>query len=175
MYWFTADEHYGHFKMIEYANRPFSCIEEMNAELIERHNSVVKPKDRVIHAGDFAWGKTRAAVSEYIRLLNGQHTFLKGSHDYWLNRDAMQIWEETIKGQFLVVCHYAMCTWPRSHYNSWQLYGHSHGRMYLPCKQYDVGVDNNNYYPISFDEVKEIIDKKEDNPNYKVLVDAGKI
>ena len=87
----------------------------------------------------------------------------------------MQIWEETIEDKFVVVCHYAMATWARSHYNSWQLYGHSHGRLYLPSKQHDVGVDNNAYYPVSFDEIKEIMAKKPDNPNYKALKEAGRI
>ena len=49
----------------------------------------------------------------------------------------------------IVVCHYAMRVWPRSHYNSWMLYGHSHGKLAPQRKQWDIGIDNNNFYPIS--------------------------
>lgn len=50
MYWFTADEHYGHHNskgtgIIDYCNRPFNSIEEMDAKLIENHNSVVGKGD----------------------------------------------------------------------------------------------------------------------------------
>jgi hypothetical protein len=57
--------------------------------------------------------------------LNGTNIFLKGSHDYWLKGTKFhEIWEGRIEKQYVVVCHYAMRTWARSHYNSWQLYGH---------------------------------------------------
>jgi calcineurin-like phosphoesterase family protein len=40
-----------------------------------------------------------------------------------------------------------MRVWPRSHHNSWQLYGHSHGKLLPIGKQWDIGVDNNDFYP----------------------------
>jgi calcineurin-like phosphoesterase family protein len=51
------------------------------------------------------------------------------------------------------------------------LFGHVHTRknntgidagrlQYLYPTQYDVGVDNNNYAPISFEQVKRIINKQ---------------
>jgi calcineurin-like phosphoesterase family protein len=58
-----------------------------------------------------------------------------------------------------------MRVWPRSHYNSWQLYGHSHGRLEPVGKQWDVGVDNNNFYPVSFDQLVEIMKNRPDNFN----------
>ena len=53
----------------------------------------------------------------------------------------------------------------------WQLFGHVHTsknntgkdasrlNMLFPT-QYDVGVDNNNFTPVSFDQVKTIIQKQ---------------
>lgn len=52
--WFTSDLHLNHSKIIEYCNRPFSNIEEMNEMLINNWNSVVKPKDIVFCLGDIA-------------------------------------------------------------------------------------------------------------------------
>jgi calcineurin-like phosphoesterase family protein len=165
MIFFTADQHYGHKNIITYCNRPFASSWEMDEALIANHNKVVHPKDTVIHAGDFTLSKDRIYITSILRRLNGTHVFLRGSHDKWLDH-AAYIWERSIEGQYVVVCHYAMRTWARSHYNSWQLYGHSHGKLPPIGKQWDIGVDNNNFFPISFSQVKEIMKTREDNPNY---------
>ena len=55
-----------------------------------------------------------------------------------------------------------MRVWNKSHYGSWNLYGHSHGS--LPddphARAIDVGVDCHNFAPVSFDEVKVIMERK---------------
>jgi calcineurin-like phosphoesterase family protein len=50
-----------------------------------------------------------------------------------------------------------MRTWPASHMGSWQLYGHSHGKLPPIGFQLDVGVDSWEFYPVSWEEVKEAI------------------
>lgn len=57
-----------------------------------------------------------------------------------------------------------MIRWPRGHYGSWQLFGHVHGgHVPIVGKQYDIGVDNNDYYPVSFKNIKEIMDSLPQN------------
>lgn len=163
-FWFTADEHYGHANIIDYCSRPFDDVEEMDNTIIDRHNSVVLSNDIVIHAGDFTLAKKEIA-EKYIMCLNGKHVFLQGSHDRFLPENALMIWEKEIEGQQVVVCHYAMRTWRKSHYNSWQLFGHSHGSLEPIGKQWDIGVDKNNFYPLSFEQIKEIMLKRPDNFN----------
>ena len=36
--WFTSDTHFFHDKIVEYSQRPFASVEEMNEELIARWN-----------------------------------------------------------------------------------------------------------------------------------------
>jgi calcineurin-like phosphoesterase family protein len=163
MYFFTADEHYGHKNIIQYCNRPFESVKEMDEVLIANHNSIVNSGDVVVHAGDFTL-KNKEGASEYIRQLNGSHIFLKGSHDRW-ESNLRDIWEKTIEGHHIVICHYAMRVWARSHYGSWHLYGHSHGKLAPIGKQWDIGVDNNDYYPVSMEKLKEIMQERPDNPN----------
>ncbi len=166
MFWFTADEHYGHERIIGYTDRPFQSVEEMDETLILNHNSRVNNGDTVVHAGDFTLIKDREKVyRKYINRLNGKHIFLKGSHDYWLDNKALRIWEKKFKQAFVVVCHYNMRTWHRSHYNSFQLYGHSHGKLAPIGKQHDIGVDNNEFYPVSWTAIVHIMRKRPDNPN----------
>src|ERR1044072_8604621 len=80
MIYFASDTHFGHFNIIRYCERPFANVEEMNRQLINNWNSVVKFDDTVYHLGDFAmgpkelWGNYRAA-------LNGRIVFVCGNHD----------------------------------------------------------------------------------------------
>jgi calcineurin-like phosphoesterase family protein len=152
-YFFTADQHFGHTNIIKYCNRPFQSAEEMNEVIIKKHNEIVTKNDTVIHAGDFSWGNP---INYFIQL-KGKNIVLKGSHGKYGNWHFL--WEKDIQDIYIVVCHYAMLTWPRSHYGSWQLFGHSHGKLknYNREKQYDVGVDNNNFYPVPFEKLKTIL------------------
>lgn len=159
-YFFTSDEHYDHSNIIRYCNRPFSSIEEMNEELIERHNEIVTKDDIVIHGGDFTLiPKKETVYQKYVKRLNGNHIFLRGSHDRWLPKSYMMIWEKTIEKQPVTVCHYQMFKWHRSHYGSWQLYGHSHGNSIPFENQMDIGVDTNDFYPYSWEEIKNNLQK----------------
>ena len=170
-YFFTSDEHYGHRNIIKYCNRPFKDVNEMDEVIISNHNEVVSPKDTVIHAGDFTlWKDFTGVHKKYVSRLNGNHIFLVGSHDYWLNGKLNpKRWERNIsidgKKYYFVVDHYAMRTWHKSHYNSFQLYGHSHGNLPPVGKQHDIGVDINNFYPVSDRMILKIMEGRPDNFN----------
>ncbi len=163
--WFTADTHFGHHNIIRFTNRPFLSTREMDETLIDNWNKVVGVKDLVYHLGDFSWGNSRV----YREQLNGRIVMIYGSHDKECRKNP-QWFEELsplmtirIDNQFIVLCHYAMRVWDHSHYGAWMLYGHSHGRLPSYGKSYDVGVDNNNYYPISYEQVQNIMKLKEEN------------
>ena len=188
MYYFVADEHYHHEKILlpEYSDRAarmnVANIEEHDEKQISNHNERVTPQDVTVHAGDFCWFKKLSekymSAEEIIKRLNGTHIFIKGSHDAWLPSSAKYMWRKLIDvstvndtvpsssikerklKQFIVVCHYAMRRWERSHYGSWNLHGHSHGRLESVGLQHDVGVDNNNYYPVSLVDLVEIMKHK---------------
>lgn len=172
MYWFTSDEHYGHKNIIKYCNRPFQNIDGMNSEIIVKHNEVVKENDIVIHIGDFTLSNSAVI---YISQLKGKHFFIRGSHDNWMNKLEKkgliyhETWEKTICGQHIVCNHYPMTIWPRSHHGSWSLYGHVHNserhKIGSNGKQLNVGVDTNNFYPYSFEQIKELMKNKPDNIN----------
>jgi len=166
MFFFTADEHYAHDRIRLYTNRPFASVEEMDEEIIRRHNSVVGDGDIVVHVGDFTLiHHAETVYKRYVSRLKGKHIFIRGSHDRWVPQNCVSLWEQKIGSQVVVACHYAMRVWPKSHYGSWQIYGHSHGRLPPIGKQHDVGVDNNDFTPVSFEKLTEIMAKREDNPN----------
>ena len=165
---FTSDPHYNHKNIITYCNRPFASVSEMNESLINRWNSVVSHEDTTYVIGDFAFDKN---PSKFLCRLNGTKVLIKGNHDKRPYRedgwDAIHDYLEiTHKGKHIVMCHYSMRVWNKSHRGSWMLYGHSHGT--LPDDPYsnsiDVGVDCHNYTPISFDDVERIMKKKKWKP-----------
>lgn len=164
---FTADEHFSHYNAIKYSNRPFKSVEEMNETLINNHNSIVGKDDITFHLGDFTLLNSIEWVhKDLIDQLNGEHIFLKGSHDYWMkDKNSLTLVDLMVDNYHITLCHYCLRTWPRSHYNSWHLYGHSHGGLPSIGKSHDVGVDNNNYYPFTFDQIKGIMKDKDDNFN----------
>jgi calcineurin-like phosphoesterase family protein len=69
--------------------------------------------------------------------------------------------------QGVVLCHYPFHTWDRKHYGSWHLYGHTHqkdpqfesDRFPRTCETnaLNVGVDAWDFYPVSLEQVKEVL------------------
>ena len=177
---FVSDTHFNHTNIIKYCNRPFNNIDEMDTTLIKNWNAKV-PKDGIVyHLGDFAWGSIN--YWEKIReQLNGEIILIYGNHDEkYLNNERMyklfkevtpqkKIW---IDKTCVYMNHYPFLCFGGSYKGldaTWQLFGHVHSnsrskegldhKRLVNCfpTQYDVGVDNNNFTPISFDEVSKII------------------
>lgn len=168
-YFFTADTHFGHKNIIKYCNRPFSSIEQMDDQLIKRWNSKIGKNDTVFHLGDFCFGNNDKDFDKYFYALNGKIVLIKGNHESlaWQNREKFSsycagYYDATIGKQEIIMCHYAMVVWNKSHFGTWHLYGHSHGM--LPdnpnSRSIDCGVDTNNFYPYSFEEISTKMSKK---------------
>lgn len=177
MIYFTADPHLGHDRIREYCNRPFSSVGEMDVTIINNWNELIRPKDVVYLLGDVCMGGREQAL-QYFNRLNGQIYVIPGGHDKrWarfqgsytgLNcvvRICPPLHTITIDKQVIVLCHYAMRVWDRSHYNSWQLYGHSHGGLPDVGKQMDVGVDTNDFYPYPLEDITREMKTRPDNFN----------
>ena len=80
--WFASDHHFGHANVIDFCNRPFSTIQEMDQSLIDNHNRLVKPEDLVIFVGDVFMYCTPDRMKEVVSQLNGERKILViGNHD----------------------------------------------------------------------------------------------
>ena len=175
---FTSDTHFNHICILRFCNRPFKDIQEMNQSLIENWNRVVGKDDLVFHLGDFAFGNA-AAWNQILDQLNGKIILIVGNHDMKNMRQAVvERFEEfalemyiEIDKQPIILNHHPFLCYGGSYDNIWQLFGHVHTRQnyfgrdkdrlsVLFPTQYDVGIDNNNYAPISFEQVKQIINQQ---------------
>jgi calcineurin-like phosphoesterase family protein len=165
MIYFTSDTHYSHSNIIKFCNRPFKDVIEMNQCLVDNWNSVVTPKDIVYHLGDFSFGDSKT-TDHIIKSLKGHITLILGNHDYKrvkgytasLFDEVCHLKQIKVDSETIVMCHYPMLVWNKSHYGSIMLHGHQHGSgRYIPgIKRLDVGVDVHNFSPISIERVLEI-------------------
>ena len=78
--YYISDLHISHKRVIEYDNRPFSSIEEMDNALISNWNNVVSKNDTVYVLGDFIWSKQQEWPS-ILERLKGNIVLIKGNHD----------------------------------------------------------------------------------------------
>jgi len=77
----VSDLHLDHGNIIEYCDRPFDSVEEMNETLVERWNATVDPGDEVLYGGDLTIRSSAAALLDWLEALNGELVFLLGNHD----------------------------------------------------------------------------------------------
>lgn len=80
MIYVISDTHFNHENIIEYTNRPFETVNEMNQTIIDNWNKTVGENDLVIHLGDFALCNDRAYM-EIMQQLKGKIVLLRGNHD----------------------------------------------------------------------------------------------
>lgn len=174
---FTSDTHFNHANIISFCNRPFKNVDEMNEVIIANWNSVVGIDDTVFHLGDFCLGGS-AEWTKVLDRLNGKIHLIVGNHDMKnLRQDFISRFEEVVMQRHIVIDkhsiylnHYPfLCFCGAYQPDVWQLFGHVHTRknntgmdacrlQYLYPTQYDVGVDNNNFMPVSYEQVKKIIE-----------------
>lgn len=183
--WFVSDTHFLHTNIIKYCERPFQDTKEMNQVLVDRWNEVVGEDDLIFCLGDFALGREKDC-HHILQSLNGHKVLIKGNHEKTVmkksfNRDEfdggiyelleIKVNDDEVSDGFqpIVLCHYTMMTWNRSHRGSLQLFGHVHGQLndseLLKPTQMDVGVDSaykilGEYRPFSYYEVKEYLNGK---------------
>jgi len=159
------------WEKFEPQTRPFSSTEEMNQVMIDRWNAVVKSTDSVYHLGDMAFIRySPTAVCTFEELcknLQGHKYIVAGNHDdHRVLKEQREI--KVLPAQYVlrwnkhhfVLSHFPMLTWDRSHYGTFQLFGHYHGHLQSEWRQMDVGVDAHNLSPISIEQVFDILNNR---------------
>ena len=96
---------------------------------------------------------------------NGKKILCKGNHDKNYDTELFEgiydFLEVSLNGINISLMHYPMMSWPKSRYGSLHLHGHIHSKGDYNIEQrdagilrYDVGIDTNNYQPVSLVEIK---------------------
>ena len=151
----------GHANIIEYCNRPFSDVYEMNKEMIIRWNSIVKKDDKVWHLGDFILGNKNIAA-DIISHLNGRIFLVKGNHDHMKNqwyRDCgiKEVYDyPVIIRDFIVLSHAPQSFICDSRTPYVNFFGHVHDSEIFEtygARHFCACVERHNYKPVNIEEV----------------------
>lgn len=169
---FTSDTHFYHENIIEYCNRPFKNVQEMNDKMVENWNSIVGQDDLVYHLGDYCFG-SEEKIREINSRLNGHIILVSGNHDQKILKDRrfenadmrknkiserfqkiVPFLETKVEDTTITMCHFALQVWNKSHHGRISIHGHSHGTLPGNSQQLDVGVDCWDYKPITLEQIR---------------------
>ena len=148
--------------------------------MIGRWNQVVTAADDVYHLGDFTLSGYDV-FQEIVQQLKFRALYIvPGGHDKrWIKNfhRSKEPWADVVvlepihylryKNTSIVLCHYPLHSWEKSHYGSLHLHGHCHGTIgcvatssdvQIPPgekrgQRVDVGVDCWNFYPVHIDQI----------------------
>lgn len=96
---YIADLHFGYKNILEFDRRPYSSIEEHDADIIQCWNSVVGKTDHTYILGDLSFCNEDRTI-EILRSLNGYKHLVIGNHD----------------DQFLKSVNFRKCFWNPHNY-----------------------------------------------------------
>jgi calcineurin-like phosphoesterase family protein len=141
----------------------FDDVDHMNEHMVNCHNSVVKPSDKVYFLGDVSMSRNAKGL-EILARMNGEKVLVKGNHDLCSAHQYLQYFKD-IRGshQFdgMILTHIPIH--PES-LARWGLnvHGHLHNNVVLrtvsqipDLRYFNVSMERINFTPISLEEVKK--------------------
>ena len=168
---FTSDLHFDHRNVIQYDNRPWSTVEEMNNSLIKNINDTVKCPDSLYILGDITLHSKTKRIVELMDQIRCKNVFLiKGNHDnlkpeakekfVWVkDYFKLKYFDESTKTKYkFILCHYPMCSWDGKETGVIHLHGHTHIEGHTSCShpsKINVGImiPEYNYKPVSIEQI----------------------
>lgn len=183
MIYFTSDLHLGHKNVIDFCDRPFASLELMHEVLISNINKAVKPQDTLFVLGDAFMNLSGTEIKVLLSRINGKVILVQGNHDHKLSLShgwtaILQHATIALGRTHVTLSHYPLkqTLWhrirdgkahkaerrpPRSG-KLWHLHGHVHAKKRIDPLypgQIDIGVDANDFRPVSADTILDIIRK----------------
>lgn len=149
---FTGCTHFSHKNILDFEERPFDSVEEMDIEMIKIWNNQVANGDTVFHIGDFCLGNYARTV-EILEQLNGKIILIKGNHDYSKTWDKIMKRNDSLVEEFhsighkmkhekneMWLTHYPFEIGVRA--KKWSIHSHIHSMESTYLNQINVGVDS---------------------------------
>ena len=140
----------------------FSSVEEMNEELITRHNAVVGQYDKWYCLGDI--GMNQNDLDKILPRLNGRKRLILGNHDKFNMSFYSKYFEKVMVSwnpvRSVVFSHYPLVideNHPKIRAN---VHGHIHRNEMADKRYLNISVEMINYTPIHWDEIKKKLEKR---------------
>jgi len=158
--WLTADQHFGHRKILEFTARPWRTLDEHDRGLLELWNSRVGKEDEVWVVGDFSFhGVTETRW--LLENMNGKKHLILGNHDGTMERNGKVGWASVRKVDEIdgVMLRHDAIGWAGRY--GWNVglpkmfCGHVH-ESWKTCwgRFVNVGVDQWGYAPVRWEEAR---------------------
>lgn len=166
--WISSDHHIGHKNILRYCpdTRPFDSVEEMDEEIIRRHNSLVMPDDIFYMLGDFSFSNEKR-TTDVLKRMNGEKHYIFGNHCKVMHGKGVvkqfewmgKYKEIKVDKQDVILFHFPILEWNKCHRGSYHFFGHLHSNL-VRGRSMDIGVDSNNLYPHN---IRDLLEKLKDN------------
>ena len=189
--WLCSDHHFGHEKTCTVFKRndgtplrPFSSAEEMDEELVRRHNERVRKNDKCYFLGDVVIAKKNLAI---LNRLNGDKVLIRGNHDIYKLQDYAEYFRD-IRGYHvmngLILSHIPIHLESLARFRK-NIHGHLHANQVMKLRgvnvasgellysdqvdprYYNVSVERTNFAPILFEDLLQKIKERDEELNFK--------
>lgn len=163
MRYIISDTHFGHEKIIEYGQRPFGGINEMNTELQRRWNRVVDEEDTVFHLGDVRHHPDPHDEGFWLDQLRGNIVLIRGNHDDPPDDFPYHVMESAViqHGRYEFYLEHQPVG-----FSGWQIHGHAHNNdlvsypfIHQGTQRVNVSAELLHYYPLSLDRLVRMLDE----------------
>ena len=164
---FTADLHFGHNNVINFKNtdgtkaRDFDTVQDMEDAMVQMHNEIVKPTDKVYMLGDIAFN---ARGLDKVKQMNGIKILVKGNHDQLKLNKYVDVFKD-VRGchvtNGLVFTHIPIHVDQLGRFGC-NVHGHLHSGRVMQGDKIDprflcVSVEHTNLKPIDFEDMVDRI------------------
>lgn len=165
----VGDLHLDHDRVLEYTDRPFASVAEMNRALVDGWNAVVDPGDEVVFLGDLAVPSKPTTVRRWLDRLDGDVVFVAGDHDDGVRRTDAAASRAAYRfeaGGYRFYCvHDPAAAQPDD--DEWVVHGHHHDMRpeEFPFVDPDAGrinvsVELLGYEPVPVEELVGYLDRR---------------
>lgn len=159
-----SDTHFGHVGITRFKSRlrpdedlrPWDDVSHMNEGLISNWNSVVRPKDIVLHLGDFCMNRKYIAIAAR---LNGRKKLIMGNHEHFQALEYLEYFEDVMgvkeMSKGVILSHIPLHPSQKRRWPLANIHGHLHEHTLDDPWYVNVCVETRGYTPISYEELKK--------------------
>lgn len=154
--WVISDTHFNHANIIKYCDRPYKTTTEMDWDIVEKWNSVVKPDDHVYHLGDVYMKASKGYMDNLLSKLNGKKRLILGNHDNGQDQilhrhfEKIMMWRNFDK---VVLTHVPLREESIPGRDRINVHGHIHQNKSPEGPYRCVCVEQVNYTPVNLEEL----------------------
>ncbi len=175
--WFISDTHFGHNGILTFTSYDgslvrgdrFSLCQEMDEEMIQNWNAVIKPQDKVYHCGDVFMGDRFKFEVNWSRL-NGHKRLIIGNHDDIEFLVEGKFFEEVMIWRYFkdfdfIATHIPMQlenTWEGNKKATFNVHGHIHEKNSPTLRHHNICVERTDYKPVHIEDLRTILRKRKD-------------